>query len=235
MEIELKEKPKKGAILIEGFPGFGLVSTIATEFLIEHLNAKPIGKIKSEKMAPVVALHKGDIIEPFGIFYSQKSNIVIVRAISPIKDMEWEAAETLKKLAKDIQAKEIISIEGVGSDGKLPEPEAFYFSKDSKKQNKFKSIKLKKLDEGVIVGVTAALLVVHPEVTCIFSEAYSNLPDSRAAAKIVEVLDDYLDLDVDYKPLVKKAESFESKIRNLIVKSAEAASKQKEKHESYFG
>ncbi len=235
MDIELKSKPKKSPTLIEGFPGFGLVSTIATEFLIEHLDAKQIGRMKSSKISPIIALHKGEVIEPLGIFYSQKSNIVIVRAISPLKDMEWEAAEAVAKLAKDLGAKEIISIEGVGSDGKLPEPEAFYYSSDNSKVKKFKSIGFKPLDEGVIVGVTAALLASRPEITCLFSEAYSNLPDSRAAAKIIEVLDDYLGLDVDYKPLLKKAESFEGKIRDLMLKSTEATTKQKEKGESYFG
>lgn len=235
MEIELNEKPKKGAVMIEGFPGFGLVSTIATEFLIDHLGAKQIGKMRSNKITPIIALHKGTVIEPLGIFYSAKANIVIVRSISPIKDMEWEATDALIKLAKDIQAKEIISIEGVGSDGKLPEPEAFYYSNDASKEKKFKSLGLKKLDEGVILGVTAALLAIKPETTCIFSEAYSNMPDSRAAARVIEVIDGYLGLNVDYKPLLKKAASFEGKIKNILVKGVEATAQQKEKHESYFG
>ena len=41
MELKLDKKPKN-PIIIEGFPGFGFVGTIATEFLIDHLNAKPI-------------------------------------------------------------------------------------------------------------------------------------------------------------------------------------------------
>ena len=36
MRIELKKRPKRVTIL-EGFPGFGLVATIATEFLIQQL------------------------------------------------------------------------------------------------------------------------------------------------------------------------------------------------------
>jgi predicted ATP-grasp superfamily ATP-dependent carboligase len=60
------------------------------------------------------------------------------------------------------------------------------------------------------------------------------MPDSRAAAKVIEILDNYLDLDVDYKPLLKKASSFEEKIKDIIGKTAETM-KQKEKKESYFG
>ncbi|MFC1685914.1 proteasome assembly chaperone family protein [Nanoarchaeota archaeon] len=236
MEIELKEKPKKGAIIIEGFPGFGLVSTIATEYLIEHLDAKPIGRIKSEKISPIIALHKGEVLEPLGVFYAQKANIIIVRGIAPIKDIEWEVTKTLIKFSKDIKAKEIISVEGISSDGKPPEPEAFYYSNAKNRAKKFETAGLKKLDEGVIVGVTAGMLTSYPELTCIFSEAYSNLPDSRAAAKTIEVLDQYLNLKIDYKPLLKKAETFEKKIKGLLAQGMNV-SKQADKKspESYFG
>lgn len=235
MEIELTFKPKKGATIIEGFPGFGLVSTITAEFLIDHLGAKPIGKMKSPKISPIIALHKGEIIEPFGIFYSEKANVVIVRAISPVKDIEWEVVNALEELSDQIKAKEIIAIEGVGSDGKEPEPEAFYYTNDTARIKKFALMGIKKLNEGVIVGIAAALLATRPETTCIFSEAFSNVPDSRAAAKIVEVLNEYLGLKIDSSPLVKKAEGFEKKIKGILVKSVQAKDAQQEREESYFG
>lgn len=236
MEIELYEKPSKGATIIEGFPGFGLVSTIATEFLIEHLEAKPIGSIKSNKVSPVVALKKGKLVEALGIFYSKKSNIVIVRAISPVKNVEWDVTDALINLKKDIKAKEIISIEGIGSDGKEPEPEAFYYTNDKVRTNRLKSIGLKQLDEGIIVGVTAAMLSAVPEVTCIFAESYSDLPDSRAAAKIIEVLDKYLDLDVDYKPLMKKADTFEKKVKEIVSQGVKVTKQKNVKdEETYLG
>ena len=123
----------------------------------------------------------------------------------------------------------------MGSDGKPPEPEAFFYTNDPKRMKKMKSIGLKKLNEGVIVGVTAALLSQMPSTTCIFTEAYSNMPDSRGAAKVIEVLDGYLGLKVDYKPLLKKAQDFENKIKGILVKGAEATKQQAQRKESYFG
>lgn len=234
MQIELKEKPKKGATIIEGFPGFGLVSTIATEYLIDHLDARLIGKISSDKMPAMIAIHKGQIIEPLGIFYDEKNNIVIVRAIANVNGMEWDITDNLIKLAEEIKAKEIISIEGISSDGKPPEPEAFFFTHDEERKKRFNTLNIKEIDEGIIVGVTASLMTKMPETTFLFTEASSELPDSRAAAKVIEVLDDYLKLKVDFKPLVKKAEDFESKIKQILMQTQEV-SKQKEKKESYFG
>jgi len=234
MEIELFEKPKKGATVIEGFPGFGLVSTITTEFLIDHLKAKMIGKIKTDKLKPLMAIHKGEIVEPLGIFYSAKENIVIVRAISPVNEIEWELTDCLIKFYNDIKASEFISIEGISSDGKTAEPKAFYFSNQKARVNRLESIDVKKLEEGIIMGVTASMLSKMPETTFIFAEAYADLPDSRAAAKVIQVLDGYLGLKVDYKPLLKKAQSFEGKIKDILVKGM-SASKEKAKKESYFG
>jgi uncharacterized protein len=234
MQIELKEKPKKGAVIIEGFPGFGLVSTIATEYLIDHLDAKLIGKFSSEKIPAMIAIHKGQIVEPLGVFYDERNNILIVRAIANVNGLEWEITEAMTKLAEEIKAKEIISIEGISSDQKLPEPEAFFYTKNEERIKKFTNMKMREIDEGIIIGVTAALLTKMPETTFLFAEASSELPDSRAAAKVIEVLDNYLKLKVDFKPLVKKAEDFESKIREILTKTKDVGI-QKEKKESYFG
>ena len=234
MQFELKEKPKKGATIIEGFPGFGLVSTIATEYLIDHLSAKLIGNITSDKIPAMVAVHKGQIVEPIGIFYDEKNNIIIVRAITNVNGLEWDITKNIQELAEEIKAKEIISIEGISSDQKPPEPEAFFYTKNEERKKKFVSLNLREMDEGIIVGVTAALLTKLPDTTFLFTEASSELPDSRAAAKIIEVLDDYLKLKLDFKPLVKKAEDFEQKIKQILMQVKDST-KQKEKKESYFG
>ena len=58
------------------------------------------------------------------------------------------------------------------------------------------------------------------------------MPDSRAAAKIIESLDKYLGLKVDYKPLLEKAETFEKKLKEFL---SMAAQQTKEKKETYLG
>ncbi|MEK6947376.1 MAG: PAC2 family protein, partial [Nanoarchaeota archaeon] len=114
MEIKLWKKPKNCTI-IEGFPGFGLVGTIATEFLIEHLKTEQIGKILFNDMPAMVAIHENKLVEPLGVFYNQKYNVVLLHAITAATHYEWEMADTIKKLSTSLGAKEIISLEGVGS------------------------------------------------------------------------------------------------------------------------
>jgi uncharacterized protein (TIGR00161 family) len=231
--IELKERPKS-PIIIEGFPGFGFVSTIATEFLIKHLDAKRIGKIYSQKLTPMVAIHDSKIIDPLEIYYDKKHNLVILRALSNISGAEWEIAGTIMELRKKLKAKEIISIEGVASE-KKGQSNVYYFT--NLKNKKFETIKLENFKNGIIVGVTGVLLLKEKDLplSCIFVEADPTMPDSRAAGKAVKVLNDYLGLNVDPKPLIKAAEKFEGKLKDLMANVKKTSDQKQEKDTSYLG
>lgn len=231
MQIHLKQKPKN-PVIIEGFPGFGLVATIATEFLVEHLNAKLIGRIELEEVPPVIAVHDNEVVEPLGIFYDKKNNIIILHALTNLAGLEWKISDILVKLYKDLKAKELISIEGVGSPVETKDSKVFYIG-DKKR---FEKIGLKPLKEGIIMGVSGALLLRKDvKISFMFAETHSALPDSRAAARIIETLDKYLGLKVDPKPLIEKAEKFESKLKGLLEKSKVAQSQKEKKELSYLG
>ena len=230
MNFELSKKPKN-PIIIEGFPGFGLVGTISTEYLIEHLSAEKIGQINIEEAPPMVAIHQGKVIDPIGIYYSKRYNLVIIHAVTPVTGIEWKLASVIKELSQKLGAKEVISIEGVG--GQSKESNSYYYTNFSKKLEK---LGLNKLDEGIIMGVTGALLLKKDlKLSCIFAETPSALPDSRAAAKIIEELDKYLGLKVDPKPLIEKAERFEAKLKGIIGKGRLATKERERKELSYLG
>jgi uncharacterized protein len=234
--IELKERPKN-PIIIEGFPGFGFVSTIATEFLIKHLNAKRIGKFCTPKLTPLAAIRNSEIIDPLEIYYAKKENIVILRALTNVSGAEWEIAGTITELAKTLKAREIISIEGIGTEKpeKTKEPKAYYFT--NVKKSKFGKSSIENLKNGIVVGVTGVLLLKADEIplSCIFVEANPALPDSRAAGEVIKVLDNYLDLKIDYKPLMKTAEEFENKLKELVSKVKKTSEQKQEKDTSYLG
>jgi len=236
MEIKLWKKPKNCTI-VEGFPGFGLVGTIASEFLIEHLKTEQIGKILFNDMPAMVAIHENKVVEPLGIFYNQKYNIVILHAIITASHYEWDMAETVGKIASDLQAKEIISLEGVGSGEESEELRVFYYSNNEKNAKQFEKAGIESLKEGIIIGVTGAVLlrVEKVPVSCIFAETHSNLPDSKAAAKVIEALDKYIGIDLDYKPLLEQAEKFEEKLKTMMQKSQEAQEISDKKKLSYLG
>jgi uncharacterized protein (TIGR00161 family) len=236
MKIKLDKKPKN-PIIIQGFPGFGLIGTITTEFLIEHLNASQIGDFFYDELPATLAIHEEKLINPMAVFYDKKNNIVILHTILNTGGAEWKIAEEIVELANDLEAKEIISLEGVSSPiAKSEESRVFFYTKDNETKEKLKSFGLAPLKEGIIMGVTASTLLRNKvPITCFFAETHSQLPDSKAAAKLIEHLDKYLGLEIDYKPLLKQAEEFEGKLKK-IMQQTETASKERDKKAlSYLG
>jgi len=235
MKLILTKKPKNVTI-VEGFPGFGLIGTIATEFLMEHLDTEKIGVIEMDEIPAMIAVHDSKVIEPVSIHYNKKFNLVFIHAINIGKNLAWKLAEAIIDLAEQLQAKEIISLEGVGS----PNPDAsrvfYYTTKDGNIAKKLEGT-ANPLKEGIVVGVTGALLAKHIKtpIIALFAEAKSNLPDSKAAAEIIRAIDAYADLDVDPKPLLKQAMIFEEKLKGIVEKSRKAEEIQEDKGLGYVG
>lgn len=230
------KKPKR-PIVIEGFPGFGLVGTITTGFLVDHLRCEHITHKFFEEIAPTVAIHQGKVVDPIGVFYNAKFNIVIIHSIMAPMGLEWKAADYVAQICKEYQASELITIEGVGGPGaeeSAVEGRAFYYSTNG--DQKIKKMGIDPLGEGIIVGVTGAILLkgVSCPITSLFAETHSSMPDSNAAANIIRVLDKYLGLDVDPKPLQKQAEEFEAKLKAILSQSAGAKEQQERKNLSYI-
>ena len=235
MKLILNKKPKNVTI-IEGFPGFGLIGTISIEFLMEHLETEKIGTIEMEEVPAMIAIHQNKIIEPISIHYAKKQNLVLIHAINIGKEMGWKLAETITELTKALSAKEIISLEGVGS----PNPDAsrvFYYSTQNGKVSKKIAGTASPLQEGIIVGVTGALLSkgLKTHLIALFAEAKSTLPDSKAAAEILKVLDAYTGLKIDTKPLMRQAVKFEDKLKGIMEKGQKAEDTQQKKKLSYVG
>lgn len=232
--LELKEVPKKPTI-IEGFPGVGLVASIVTEYLIEHLNAKLIGKIILDNMPPIVAIHNKEIVQPFGVFYAKKKNLMLIHGLTMAKGFEWDLSDNIIELCKKTQTEHIISIEGVPA--KTQNPKTFFYTTTDKNKKDLEKIGTKPLENGIVFGVTSSLLIKNETVpqTCLFVETHMGLPDSKSAALIVKDLNQILDLDVDVKPLINKAQAFEKKLKKILSSAKDASDIKRHKAMNYVG
>jgi uncharacterized protein len=228
LKIILKKVPEN-PIIIEGFPGFGLVGTITTEFLLEHLKAEMIGKFEFEELSPITAIHKGKMVNPMAVWHVPGKNIVILHTLLNTKGFEWKIAEKVIEMAKKMKAKEIISLEGVAAPN--PDENTVYYHGNKE----LEKIGAKPITESVVMGVSAALMLKYDKLNCLFASAHSQLPDSQAAAKLIEMLDKYLNLKVDPKPLLKQAQEFEEKFKSILQKSNETLKEADKKSMSYLG
>ena len=178
------------------------------------------------------------MVDPIGVYYNKQYNIVVVHSIAPATGMEWKSAEIVLDVAKQVGAKEILTLEGVGSQ-EQSENRGFYYTSNPAHKKRFEKLGIECLGEGIIVGVTASLLTKAPQkgfdVCSLFAETHSNLPDSKAAAKVIELLDKYLGLKVDYQPLLKQAAEFEKKLRVMLEQSQKARELKEKKDITYVG
>ncbi len=218
MHLNLEKRPANPRIIV-GFPGFGLVGTIATKFLIEHLDVEHIGSIESDHLLPLAAIHKSKLIGPLDIFFNKKYNLVIIQTLSELNGTEWKLGEVLHDLAEDLKAKEIIILEGVPTTEKKKTYSLYYYSTNKN----FEKLGLQPVQEAVMMGVTATLLLrcKNIPISALLSESQSNIPDSEAAARIIQALDKYLGMNIDFKPLIATAKKFESMLKGLTSKLKE--------------
>ncbi len=233
MELELTKKPKN-VIVIEGFPGFGLVGTITTEFLLDHLETEKIGRFYFESGPATLAVHGQKIVEPISIHYNKKYNLVIIHSLTSATGLEWKAADIIAEVCSLLNATKLICIEGIGSMD--TQQRTFYFTNEATVSTKIEKTGLLPLSEGIIVGVTSAIMLKAKLPTlCLFAETKSNMPDSKAAADIILKLDKLLGLNVDPKPLLKQAELFEQKIKGIMEQAKKTHETKDKKELNYMG
>lgn len=228
--LEPRVSIKPGATIIEGFPGFGLVGTIATQFLVEHLKTKLVGRFEYDELPATTAIHNGDVVEPMAVHYAPKQNLVIFHTMLAVKGYEWRAAEQIAAFKRKVKAKELISVEGVNAAVPNEEPTIYCYG-----DKRFEQLGAQPMSESIIVGVTAALLLKAKDVKCLFANTHSGLPDSKAAAAVINILDKDLKLGVDSAPLLKQAEAFEQKLKTLMQQSQHAQTEADRKSLSYLG
>ena len=180
-------------------------------------------------------MHGCTIVDPIGIFYNKEYNVIIVHAITSAAGIEFKAADLILELCKQVSASELITLEGVGSTD-AAETRGFFYTDHPQMRKTMEKFGVDCLGEGIIVGVTAAVLMRggYPTLS-LFAETHSKLPDSKAAAKIVEILDKLLDLKVDYVPLLKQAEEFEKKLKGMLTQTMKAQEMQEKKQVGYIG
>lgn len=231
----LDKIPKK-ATIIDGLPSVGVVSTIVTEYLIESLNAKLIGEIIIEDMPPIVAIHNKEVVRPFGIFYSEEKNIVLLHGLTTPEGHEWQLSEEIMKLSQKTKARHILTIDGVPA-REEKEPRTYFYTTDKEHKIELEKSGSKPINNGIVFGVTSFLLIKNQKIphTCLFAETQLGLPDSRSASSLINELNKILKIDIDATPLIKKSEAFEKKLKEIISNAKNATEFKKQKSMNYVG
>jgi uncharacterized protein len=226
IEIFIKQKVDlKGAAVIEGFPSVGLVSTLAANYLIEQLKLPKIGCITSKYLPVTSIIRDGEPNHPVRI-YGDKRLVVFISEFRPPANLVQPIVDGILEWTKDNGCDMIISAEGLPMQETDEHPEAihvFGVASTARGRDILGQKKINTLNEGIITGISGVLLNegqrTDRDVICIIADAHESYPDARAAAKIVEAIDEVLpQIELDTKPLYEEAEKMENEIKSALAK-----------------
>jgi uncharacterized protein len=207
----------KNPIVIEGFPGIGLVGNITCQHIIEELGMKYIGSIDSRYFPPLAVLFNGIVYMPVRIYESPKKNIIVVISDIPIHPTaSYDLSKALVDWMESIKTKNVISIAGIATTTGLRR--VFGGATSNEMLEKIKD-KTEVFQVGTISGISGSIMTEcflrNMPAMSLLGETPGPNPDPRAAVEVVNVLNKIFDLSIDPNKLTSQAEQIELELSKL--------------------
>ncbi len=228
-----------GATILTCFPSAGLATTIAAHYIVRTLKLPRIGILASAEMPPIAVI-QGGIVNPPVRAYGRRDFAVVLSEFPPTPSQASALARTLLGEAERRKARWIVALEGVSphpqeedaeAGTEEPEPKVYAVVSQSggAASDAIRKSGAEGLDEGVLGGVSGALLVqalgrpLPVAVLLATARSAQVFPDHRAGAALIEALDRVLpELKIDTLPLRAQAEEIERALRAVMKGSSPA-------------
>jgi uncharacterized protein (TIGR00162 family) len=215
---ELKTVELKNPILIEGFPGLGMVGNIASQYLVRQLKAQKLATLYSPHFPyHVIVSKKGGARLLRGQFYYWKNpngenDLIFLTGDSQPQTIEgqFEVANSILDYAEKKKVKTVITIGGYRNEVE-DHPKVVAVSTNPALFEKALNAKAMPSEAGTPIVGTAGLLLGlakfrEVEAVCLLGETRGYLPDPKTAKSVIEILQGILNIAVDLKGLDKEIE-----------------------------
>ncbi len=225
VKIITKPLSLENPVIVEGFPGIGLVGNIASQHLIDELEMEYIGSMESKYFPPIAVLFNGIINMPVRIYESKEHNILTIISDIPIHPtISYEVSKVLIDWARSVNVKEIVSIAGIATMSN--EEKVFGAATNDGMLNRIKD-HVEIFQVGTISGISGSVMTEcfmrNIPAISLLGETNSPNPDPRAAASVISILKTIYGLPIDIDNLVEQAEQIEIELQKLAeqVKTSE--------------
>jgi uncharacterized protein len=221
LTITSKPLPENGAVLL-GFPGSGLVGTIALQYMVDQLEFEQVGSMTSRYFPPLAMMNKGIINDPVRIY--QKNDITAVVADIPIHPtICYEISSSIIEWVARTKPREVLTIAGIITNE--PEKRVFGVATSADALPRIQDHTLL-LPIGSISGIASSILTeckIHGITGYGLLGETVNAPDPRASAATIDVLNKLYDLGLDTKPLIEQAVEIEQSMGRLAEEVQQSA------------
>ena len=226
IQVVLEREPAiKNPILIEGFPGIGLVGNIASQYIVHELNMTYIGAMNSKFFPPLAVLLGGVINMPVRIYEEPTKGVVVLTADIPIHPLaSYDIGREIVSWAESINVKEMVCLAGITVMGDQHRVFGAVSQKDMLEKIKDRT---EIFELGTITGITGSIMnecrIRNLPALCLLGETTSAEPDPRAAVASIETLNKIYNLGVSTKKLEEQAEQIEQQMSQLAQQMKAAA------------
>ena len=231
-----------GALVVSCFPSIGFVSSIVAHYLVDKLDLELVGGVRHPKLPPVCLVQDGKPLPPMR-FYSGEpicnmercdKIVLIASEIQVLPELNLPLADTLldwctengvgATMLIDSYAQGIGQQHSIFDDDQTDETLLGIGSTEVSHQT-LEGLGVPLLKQGVVGGITGVMMGESRrrgvDVMAILAESDGeiggSLPDARAAARIIECLDDLLPaVHLDPEPLLAEAQRIEGEIREMM-------------------
>ena len=231
-----------GALVVSCFPSIGFVSSIVAHYLVDKLDLELVGGVRHPKLPPVCLVQDGKPLPPMR-FYSGEpicnmercdKVVLIASEIQVLPELNLPLADTLldwctengvgATMLIDSYAQGIGQQHSIFDDDQTDETLLGIGSTEVSHQT-LEGLGVPLLKQGVVGGITGVMMGESRrrgvDVMAILAESDGeiggSLPDARAAARIIECLDDLLPaVHLDPEPLLAEAQRIEGEIREMM-------------------
>ena len=218
IQVILEKEPSiKNPILIEGFPGIGLVGNIASQYIVNELKMTYLGAMSSKFFPPLAVLLGGVVNMPVRIYEDASKGIVILTADVPVHPLaSYDIGREIVSWAESINVREMVCLAGIT----MMSDQHRVFGAASKKELLDRIKEMTEVFElGTIVGITGSIMnecrIRNIPAICLLGETASAEPDPRAAMATVETLNKIYGLGVSTAKLAEQAEQIEVQMAQL--------------------
>ena len=212
-----KELSVKNPILIEGFPGIGLVGNIASQYIVNELKMTYLGAMSSKFFPPLAVLLGGVVNMPVRIYEEESKGIVVLTADIAVHPMaSYDIGKEIVSWAESINTREMVCLAGIT----VMSEQRRVFGAVSKKDilDRIKD-KVEVFELGTITGITGSIMnecrIRNMPAICLLGETASAEPDPRAAIATIETLNKIYDLGVNTAKLAEQTEQIEVQMAQL--------------------
>jgi uncharacterized protein len=237
LKIFSKPLPLNGAVLM-GFPGSGLVGTIALQYIVDQMEFEQVGSMTSRFFPPLAMMNGGIINNPVRLYTknNEKYNITAIVADIPIAPpICYEISNGILDWLIPYKPKEVLTIAGIVTNE--PEKRVFGVATSTEALGRIQDHTIV-LPVGSISGIASSILteckVRGIPGLGLLGETV-NAPDPRASAATIAVLNNMYDLGLEVQPLIDQAVEIEQSMGKLAEEVQQQAEQTPKKDLPMYG